>query len=91
MFAGDNIKIENSKWEFKGYVANVFDEHVEKSIPLYHEGHNLIVSLSDFFIRDGSVCYEIGCSTGNLSYILVTHHSAKDAYFIAILRKQKRD
>lgn len=84
MFAGDNIKTENSGWEFKGQVTNIFDEHVEKSVPLYHEGHRLIKSLSDFFIRDGSVCYEIGCSTGTLSYMLATHHSTKNAYFIGI-------
>ena len=84
MFVGDNIKTENSKWEFKGHVAEIFDEHVKKSVPLYHEGHNLIVSLSDFFIQDNSICYEIGCSTGNLSYLLAAHHSTKKAYFIGI-------
>ena len=84
MFVGDNIKTENFRWEFKGQVVNIFDEHVEKSVPLYHEGHRLIKSLSDFFIRDGSICYEIGCSTGTLSYMLAAHHSTKNAYFIGI-------
>lgn len=57
---------------------------MKKSVPLYHEGHRLIISLSDFFVRECSICYEIGCSTGTLSYELAMHHSAKKAYFIGI-------
>ena len=63
---GDNISAEKANWTFGGDVANSFDDHVSKSVPLYEEGHDLVLGLSDFFIKNDSVVYEIGCSTGML-------------------------
>lgn len=63
--AGDGITADNSNWTFSG-IAHSFDSHVEKSVPLYHEGHDLICKLSDFFIHRNSVVYDIGSSTGKL-------------------------
>jgi len=61
-----------------------FESHVEKSVPLYKEGHELIVNLSDYFVKNDSLCYEIGSSTGVLSYQLARHHEFRDANFIGI-------
>ncbi len=74
---GDNIDSNRGGWSFGGQVPKFFDSHVEKSVPLYHEGHNLICDVSDFFIKHGSVVYELGCSTGTLMAKLVQHHQHK--------------
>ncbi len=82
---GDGLNAENANWSFKGEVALNFDDHVSKSVPLYREGHELTVALSDFFIKQDSVCYEIGCSTGELTLKLASHNAAKsEAKFIGI-------
>ena len=59
------IFAKNSSWTFNN-IANKFESHVEKSVPFYHEGHELINGFSDFFIKDNSLVYDIGCSTGLL-------------------------
>lgn len=74
---GDGLKAGNANWNFKGEVAQNFDEHVSKSVPFYKEGHQLICNLSDFFIASGSICYEIGCSTGELTVKLSKHNQHK--------------
>ena len=35
------IQVENAGWTFEN-IAEDFDEHVQKSVPLYDEGHELI-------------------------------------------------
>jgi tRNA (cmo5U34)-methyltransferase len=81
---GDNIKARNSGWKFDKKTAQNFDTHVAKSVPLYEEGHDLILKLSDFFLQDGSVCYDIGCSTGSLLKKLADHNSHKKVRYIGI-------
>ena len=61
---GDNIKTEIGKWTFGGKVSNTFDNHIKKSIPLYEWCHEIGVNLSDFFLKNNSACYDVGCSTG---------------------------
>ncbi len=75
---GDNIKSVVGGWSFGGDVPNNFDSHVSKSVPLYHEGHNLICDLSEYFVNNNSVIYDIGCSTGSLLNKLSEIHSKKD-------------
>jgi tRNA (cmo5U34)-methyltransferase len=81
---GDGLVAANSRWSFAGDVSTGFDAHVEKSVPLYHEGHALVVRLSDFFLGDKSLCYEIGCSTGKLTSALARHHEAKGCRFVGL-------
>ena len=75
--AGDGIVAQNANWTFGGDVADQFDDHVSKSVPLYSEGHEIICGLSDFFINKDSVCYELGCSTGSLTLKLAGHNKDK--------------
>jgi tRNA (cmo5U34)-methyltransferase len=85
MTVGDDMSVERANWRFRGDVVDKFDEHVAKSVPLYHEGHELVCSLSDYFVKDGSTCYEIGCSTGTLTLRLAAHNLHKEgARFIGI-------
>jgi len=82
---GDNISAEKASWTFGGDVANSFDDHVSKSVPLYKEGHNLVLGLSDFFIKNDSVVYEIGCSTGALiSKLAASNQKRESAKFLGV-------
>lgn len=74
---GDGIKADSGNWKFNGQTVEVFDQHVSKSVPLYNEGHNLIIDLSDYFIRENSLVYELGCSTGSLTIGLANHNQKK--------------
>lgn len=71
------IKVKKKKWTFSNSVYKHFDKHVLKSVPFYNEGHDLILDLSDFFLKNNSICYDIGCSTG----ILLKKISKKINYF----------
>jgi tRNA (cmo5U34)-methyltransferase len=72
-----NLKLKSSRWSFSGNVAKIFDSHVSKSVPMYYEGHELILSYSDYFVRDNSNVYDIGCSTGELLQKLQKRHKNK--------------
>jgi len=82
--SGDNIIVQNANWKFNGDMVEHFEAHVSKSVPLYKEGHELIVKLSDYFVKDDSICYELGSSTGSLSSKLAKHHAFRDAKFTGI-------
>ena len=61
------ISLKKTKWTFKNYsVVKNFDKHISKSVPHYLESQDLIVSLSNFFLKDGGTFYDLGCSTGSL-------------------------
>lgn len=77
MKAGDNIDAERANWTFGGEVPDAFVGHISKSVPLYSEGHDLVLQLSDFFCHDDSTCYEIGTSTGELLRKLAAHNRHK--------------
>jgi tRNA (cmo5U34)-methyltransferase len=81
---GDNIQTKNAGWKFSGNMVKDFEEHVKKSVPLYNEGHDLILKISDYFVKDDSICYEIGTSTGILSFKLAKRFSDRGAKFIGI-------
>ena len=47
---GNNINSKKGNWDFsKKKVVDNFNNHILKSVPLYNEGHNLIINLSEFF------------------------------------------
>ena len=84
MKAGNNIDTKNANWSFSGDVPENFDNHVDKSVPMYKEGHDLICRLSDFFLSDNSKCYDIGSSTGELTKKIAEHNINKKVDFIGI-------
>jgi tRNA (cmo5U34)-methyltransferase len=73
---GTNITAPNAGWTFEN-VADDFDAHVEKSVPLYNEGHELVCQLSDFFLHESSVVTELGTSTGVLARKFLHHNSGR--------------
>jgi len=82
--SGDNIQTKNANWKFNGQMVEHFETHIQKSVPLYQEGHDLVTKLSDYFIKDDSICYELGSSTGCLISKLSQRHSSKKAKFIGV-------
>lgn len=81
---GDGIAASNASWTFSNDVARTFSAHVGKSVPLYAEGHDLICALSDFFVQDSTVGYELGSSTGALIAKLARRHANTRARFVGI-------
>jgi tRNA (cmo5U34)-methyltransferase len=82
--AGDGIAASRGEWSFAGDTAANFDAHVSKSVPLYYEGHKLVTDLSDYFVGNDSVVYEIGSSTAALTKKLALHHASKKARFVGL-------
>lgn len=74
---GNGLSAENASWQFGGNVPEKFLSHAQQSIPLYQLGHDLILELSDFFIKPNSVIYDLGCSTGQLLSLLCSRVSSK--------------
>ena len=82
---GDQINSERSSWNFKGDTASKFEAHVSRSIPGYYEGHEIIASLSDFFLtKENSKLIDIGSSTGTLIKKLYKRHNNKSCTFIGV-------
>jgi len=81
--AGDGILTLDSGWSFSGDVVANFDKHINKSVPLYEMGHDLVCDLSNFFVKENSIIYEIGCSTGSLTKkICLSNPNKKNARYI---------
>ena len=71
-------------WTFGGKVPLKFDRHIEKSVPFYNEGHDIIQNLSDYFLFENSTCYDIGCSTASLLQKISKFLNKKKLNFIGI-------
>jgi len=81
-----NIQAENAGWTFEN-ITDDFDEHVQKSVPLYDQGHDLVCKLSDFFLPEGATVTEIGVSTGVLAEKLLSHNARRsDISYVGIDR-----
>ena len=78
------ISTKPFSWNFKKNTVKYFDDHISLSVPHYKEGHELILKLAEFFIKEDSLCYEIGTSTGTLSSKLAKKFMNKNSKFIGI-------
>ena len=81
---GDKIRVKNASWSFDKKVPKNFTQHIEKSVPFYSEGHEIILQLSDFFLKKNSCCYDLGCSTGTLINKISSRHPDKQIKFYGI-------
>lgn len=75
------IVSKKAAWTFGKNTYKNFDTHIKKSVPGYEEGHDIISSLSDFFIKDNSIIYDLGCSTGSLISKLSSAQTKKNIQF----------
>ena len=86
--AGQNIRVQEADWTFGGETPGAFTEHIKKSVPFYETGHDLVCRLSDYFVKDHSVCYDLGTSTGVLAAKLARRNARRTgAQWIGIDRE----
>ena len=78
------INLKRGGWNFADNVPKKFNVHIQKSVPYYEEGHELIKKLSDFFLTNKSICYDIGCSTSSLLIKLSKFSNKKDLQFVGL-------
>ena len=79
---GSGIVAENANWKFSGDVHQNFDEHIGQSVPFYQESHELGAKVADFFLADGSLAYDLGCSTASFVVRLAERNKNKDVRII---------
>lgn len=56
----------SAKFEFNAPVAKVFDDMLERSVPLYKECQNLVLDITSIYARPKTSVIDLGCSTGTL-------------------------
>ena len=78
------ITSSRSNWKFDKKVVESFEAHINSSVPFYKVSHDLTVKMSDFFIKDKSICYDLGCSKGNLLKDIQKRHFKKKINLIGI-------
>ena len=71
------ILASHGNWKFDQQVSESFDSHVIKSVPFYEEIQRMVVEISEYFIKDNSVIYDIGSSTGTTLSLLSQQHISK--------------
>ena len=60
----DTLSLVEKTWRFDSNVAKKFDTHVQQSIPHYLDLQHYTVKLSEWFLKDNTLVYDLGCSTG---------------------------
>ena len=85
------VDIKYGSWNFGGKIPKSFEDHVKKSVPFYDNGHQIIKSLSNFFMYKNALSYDLGCSTSNLNIMLSKHLKGKKVKFIGIDEEKKND
>jgi len=58
-------------FEFNKEVANVFDDMLNRSVPLYSESIQRQAQLTARYYQDDSHIYDLGCSNGNLGVLIL--------------------
>lgn len=82
IFAEPSDQVE--KFAFNRDVAEVFDDMVRRSVPLYDEIQRMTVEIAAQFAQPQSRVYDLGCATGTtLSFLARTIH-LPDVQFIGI-------
>lgn len=84
---GNDIQAENSRWSFGGDVPQTFEQHIERSVPQYREGHEMVAAFSDFFLYDGAVAIELGCANGALTRRIAEWNDGKKISVVGIDRE----
>ena len=80
IFAGKKEKPEPFK--FNREVAHVFDDMLNRSVPLYGESIRRQAEMASDYYQDQSRIYDLGCSNGNLGLLILDQ--MKDRKFTLI-------
>ncbi len=79
---GSNEKV--SDFSFNERVADVFDDMVSRSVPMYKETMLASVDLGKHFIKQNTNIIDIGCSTGTLLNLCSQTYGGNKFNFIGI-------
>lgn len=71
-------------FEFNETVVNVFDDMINRSVPLYRETINRQVQLTEKFYQPGSMIFDFGCSNGNFGLALLELMGKKEFSMTAV-------
>ncbi|MBU1343616.1 MAG: carboxy-S-adenosyl-L-methionine synthase CmoA [Proteobacteria bacterium] len=82
VFAGKKIKV--TPFEFNSEVANVFDDMLTRSVPLYAESIQRQAQLCAQYFQHGSRIYDLGCSHGNLGMLILDQLSQRTFTMVAV-------
>ena len=77
-------EIETGGFNFGEKTAEVFDDMLDRSIPLYPELQRMIGELAGEFAQPGSTIYDLGCSTGITMETLMKAVPGSDIRFIGL-------
>jgi tRNA (cmo5U34)-methyltransferase len=81
----NNLTSRIGDFRFDKNVAVQFDSHVRKSVPFYDEIQRMIVEMSDWFVHENSIIYDLGTSVGETIYNLYQKHfETKSPRFIGV-------
>jgi tRNA (cmo5U34)-methyltransferase len=75
-------------FEFNAQVAEVFDDMLGRSVPLYRESIVRQAQLAARFYQSGSRIYDLGCSNGNLGLALCRQMGERDFTMVSIDNSQ---
>ena len=71
-------------WRFDEKLAERFDRHIRESVPFYDEIHRMAAEISDWFVHDSSLIYDLGTSTGEGVRRIYERHRSKRLRFVAV-------
>ncbi|MCK5350216.1 MAG: carboxy-S-adenosyl-L-methionine synthase CmoA [Desulfobacula sp.] len=71
-------------FEFDEKVAHVFNDMLDRSVPLYQESIKLQARLISRFYQQGTIIYDLGCSNGNLGLMILNEFKGKELLMLAV-------
>jgi tRNA (cmo5U34)-methyltransferase len=82
VFAGKKINIK--PFEFNKEVTQVFDDMLNRSVPLYSQSIMRQSQLTAMNYQEGSRIYDLGCSHGNLGLLVLDQFQEKPFSMVAV-------
>lgn len=82
VFAGRKDRIK--PFEFNKEVADVFDDMLNRSVPLYAESIKRQAQLAARYYQEGSRIYDLGCSHGNLGMLILDQLKDRSFSMVAV-------
>lgn len=78
-------KIFTNEWSFNNKnIVSKFKQHINNSIPLYNDGHDIIIQISKNILSNKSVVTDLGCSLGELIFKIYNSNIKKNIKYIGI-------
>ncbi|OGQ93835.1 MAG: carboxy-S-adenosyl-L-methionine synthase CmoA [Desulfobacula sp. RIFOXYA12_FULL_46_16] len=82
IFAGKKGKPE--PFQFNREVARVFDDMLNRSVPLYGESIRRQAEITSAYYQEKSRIYDLGCSNGNLGLLILDQMKGREFSLIGV-------